>query len=223
MNEPLRNIKVLPSDWGRREVVAYMRNVALGLGVRCEFCHQDDQANGQRGDFSNDDKATKRIAREMIRMVQAINTQTLPNLPERQTPPVEVACQTCHRGVAVPRPITDILAAAMTAAGADSAIRAYRALRERYYGRASYDFGDLPVNLLAQSMIRDRKLDEALALLRMNAEYWPQSSQVQTSMGEVFRAKGDTTAAVAAYQAALRLNPNDGGARQRLRELGRQP
>ena len=222
-NEPPRNLKVLPSDWDRRQVVGYMRNVAIGLGVRCEFCHQDDQPNGPRGDMANDDKVTKRIAREMIRMVQQINTQTLANLPQRETPPVEVTCQTCHHGVSIPRPIGDILSAAVTAAGADSAMRAYRALRERYYGRASYDFGDLPVILVAQNLVRDRRPDDALALLRMDGEFWPQSSQVQTSIGEAFRAKGDTTAAVEAYQAALRLNPNDGGARQRLRELGRQP
>jgi hypothetical protein len=36
-----------------------------------------------------------------------------------------------------------------TAAGADSAIRAYHTLRDRYYGRDAYDFGEVSLNSAA--------------------------------------------------------------------------
>jgi tetratricopeptide (TPR) repeat protein len=207
-----------------REVVGVMRGVAGALGVRCQYCHvgQEGQPLTQF-DFASDDKPTKVKARIMFQMVQAINGQHLSQLATRETPPIEVTCQTCHRGVAVPRPLGDVLQAAVQGGGLDSAVRAYRALRERYYGRAAYDFGEFTLIGVTQPLTRDRRFDEALGLLRLNAEFYPQSSQTQTSMGEVFRTKGDTASAIAAYRQALQLNPNDGGARQRLRDLGQQP
>lgn len=222
--DSLRNIKVLPRTMTPREVVGVMRGVAGALGVRCQYCHvgQEGQPLTQF-DFASDDKPTKVKARIMFQMVQAINGQHLSQLATRETPPIEVTCQTCHRGVAVPRPLGDVLQAAVQGGGLDSAVRAYRALRERYYGRAAYDFGEFTLIGVTQPLTRDRRFDEALGLLRLNAEFYPQSSQTQTSMGEVFRTKGDTASAIAAYRQALQLNPNDGGARQRLRDLGQQP
>jgi hypothetical protein len=50
----------------------------------------------------------------------------------------------CHRGTSRPVPLAALIADAATIAGADSAVRAYRALRERFYGRDAYDFGTRP-------------------------------------------------------------------------------
>jgi len=222
--DTLRNIKVLPATMSVRDVVGVMRGFTSALGVRCPFCHV-----GQEGqdlstfNFSSDDKPTKETARVMLRMVQAINTQHLNQIAQREQPSVEVQCSTCHRGVAVPRALNDVIANAALGSGADSAVRAYRALRERYYGRAAYDFGEFTLIQATQPLQQSRKFDEALALLRLNMEFYPQSSQTQTTMGEMFRMRGDTAAAIAAYRQALQMNQNDGGARQRLRELGVQP
>ena len=127
------------------------------------------------------------------------------------------------RRAPVPRPLNDVIANAALNAGADSAVRAYRALRERYYGRSAYDFGEFTLIQATQPLRESRKFDEALALLRLNAEFYPQSSQTLTTTGEVYRVRGDTAAAIAAYRQALQMNQNDGGARQRLRELGQTP
>jgi hypothetical protein len=222
--DSLRNLRVLPATMSVREVVNTMRGFTVALGVRCPFCHV-----GQEGqdlstfNFPSDDKPTKQAARVMIQMVQAINAQHLSQIPQRETPPVEVTCQTCHRGAAVPRTLADLVSMTAQSAGLDSAVKAYRNLRERYYGRAAYDFGEGSLIQAAQPLQQARRFDEALGLLRLNMEFYPVSSQTQTSIGEVFRTKGDTAAAIAAYRQALQLNANDGGARQRLRELGQQP
>ena len=222
--DSLRNIRVLPSTMTPVQVVGFMRNVTFGLGVRCTFCHVGEEGQPlTRYDFASDDKPTKREAREMIRMVQAINAQYITQLPQRQSPPFEVTCETCHHGVAVPRPLVDILGLAVDSSGADSAVRVYRALRDRYYGRAAYDFGEGTLNMLSQRLARSQRLDPALAMAQLNVEFFPQSSQVQTNLGEVLRVRGDTAGAITAYRQALQLNPQDGGARQRLRELGQQP
>ncbi len=36
--DTLVNVQVLSKDMSRREVMNFMRGVALGLGVRCEYC-----------------------------------------------------------------------------------------------------------------------------------------------------------------------------------------
>lgn len=222
--DSLRNVRVLPATIPVPDLVAMMRGFTVALGVRCPYCHV-----GQEGqdlstfDFPADTKPPKLAAREMIRMVQAINGQHLGQLPQRQQPAVEVTCLTCHRGATVPRPLPDVVALAALNGGLDSAVRAYRALRERYYGRTAYDFGEETLIQAAQALQQQRRFDEALGVLRLNAEFHPMSAQTQTAAGDVHRARGDTAQAIATYRQALVLNPNDATTRQRLRELGQQP
>lgn len=222
--DSLRNIRVLPRTMTPTQVVGAMRNITGALGVRCQYCHLGEEGQPlSQFDFASDDKPTKRTARAMLEMVQAINGQFLSQLTARGTPPAQVTCETCHRGVAVPRPLADLLTHVDTVAGADSAIRAYRALRARYYGRAAYDFGEQTLVLVSGRLARGRRFDDATGLARLNIEFFPQSSQAQMNLGEVLRMRGDTAGAVAAYRQALQLDANDGGARARLRELGIQP
>jgi len=73
-------------------------------------------------------------------------------------------------------PLYAVMTDAATAGGADSAVRSYRALRERYYGRDAYDFGETSLNTAAFRLARAGKYDDALALLRLNEELFPRSS-----------------------------------------------
>ena len=100
----------------------------------------------------------------MMLMTQEIN-RALDSLPARPTRLLQVTCGTCHRGTT---PDSAGLAAARDGAsrGSDSAIRAYRALRERYYGRDAFNFGEPSLNIAAFRLGQARKFDEALALLR---------------------------------------------------------
>ena len=63
-----------------------MRYVAASLGVGCDYCHQADH-------FDNDDKPAKQQARNMMKMMFAINQD---NFNGKR----EVTCYTCHRGAA---------------------------------------------------------------------------------------------------------------------------
>jgi len=219
--DSLRNIQVLPRTMTPSEVVGVMRNITMALGVRCPFCHVGQEGQPlSRFDFASDDKMMKQTARTMLEMVQVINGRYLTQLDERSMPQVDVACMTCHRGVPVPKPLPDLLLDAVQRSGADSAVRAYRALRQQYYGRAAYDFGEGTLMEVSGRLARDQRFDDALLMARLNIEFFPQSSQSQTNRGEVLRMRGDTAGAVGAYRQALQLNPNDMGARMRLRELG---
>jgi hypothetical protein len=96
------NLQVMAPDTPQPELVAMMRGFALGLGVRCNYCHVGENPTTFEGyDFAADTKPVKQTARGMMRMVREINTRLLPAARPGAT--VTVTCTTCHRGQAVPK------------------------------------------------------------------------------------------------------------------------
>ncbi|MGB9245046.1 MAG: c-type cytochrome [Candidatus Acidiferrales bacterium] len=83
--EAFKNIQVL-KHIPASELIPSMRYIAASLGVGCDYCHQADH-------FDNDDKPTKQRARNMMKMMFAINQD---NFNGKR----EVTCYTCHRGAA---------------------------------------------------------------------------------------------------------------------------
>ena len=221
--DSLVNTRVIARGTPVNQVVGIMRNFTGDLGVRCQFCHVGEEGVPlERFDFAVDEKRTKLVAREMMRMVQEINRR-LDSLPGRVAPGLQVTCGTCHRGTNRPVPLFTLLTDAAVAAGADSAIRAYRSLRQRYYGRDAFDFGESSLNIAAFRTARAGKVDDALALLRLNEEMFPTSSGLAVFRGNILLMRADTTAAADAFREALKRDANNGEARGRLRDIGRQP
>jgi len=78
-----KNIQVLksiPSD----QLIPAMRFIAASLGVDCNYCHVQDH-------FEKDDKRPKQIARDMMRMMFAIDKDSFAGNRA-------VTCYSCHRG-----------------------------------------------------------------------------------------------------------------------------
>jgi hypothetical protein len=95
--EVFKNLQVLndtPSDL----LLPSMQFITSSLGVHCEYCHVEKA-------FEKDDKKPKQTAREMMRMMRAIND-------ERFQGNQNVTCYTCHRGS--PKPLTVPLIPAVT-------------------------------------------------------------------------------------------------------------
>src|SRR6266513_5570627 len=221
--DSLINVKVIPKNTPVMQVVGIMRNFAGGLGVRCRFCHVGQEGQPLASfDFAKDEKRTKLTARQMMRMVEEINRR-LDTLPEhaQMTSHVEVTCNTCHRGVSRPMSLEQLIQETAQTQGADSAARAYRALRERYYGRAAYDFGEPTLDVAAFRLARAGKYDEAYAMLRLNEAQFPASSNLATFRANINLMKGDTAAAIAAFREAVRRDSTNGEAQGRLRQLTR--
>lgn len=222
--DSLRNVRALPTTTSPREIVDIMRGFTGALGVRCQYCHLGQEGRPlETFDFVSDSLRTKRTARLMIQMVQDINQRTLAQIPDRPSPGVAVTCRTCHRGVARPLSLGDVLVQALAAGGPDSARRAYQALRDRYYGRAAYDFSEPSLLGTAQELSRAQRYDEALALLRINDEQFPTSANTMVSIGDVQLARRDTVAALVSWREALRRDSTDVNARGRLRRFGPRP
>ncbi|WP_407826888.1 c-type cytochrome [Sphingomonas sp.] len=102
---PFKNLKVLPKDIGRAELLTNMKFFAQSLGVRCTYCHVGTEGQPlSTFDFASDAKDHKKIARDMMRLAQHINTEHLPAITG--LPDAKVTCFTCHRGST--KPATEI-------------------------------------------------------------------------------------------------------------------
>lgn len=211
--EEFTNLQVLPEDIARGDLVATMRGFSLGLGVRCSYCHvgEDGQPFSEY-DFAADDRPEKRKARFMLEMVHYLNGERLPGLAEvadRVDPPLRVECVTCHRGLAVPRQIGDVIAQTMDADGVAAGIAEYRTLREEYYGSAAYDFSEQPLIDLGENLAGEERPEAALAVFALALEYHPESIQALVGTARVHMARGETDEARAALLRARELAPGE--------------
>jgi len=117
--------------------------------------------------------------------------------------------------------IADTLDATITAQGIDAAVAQYRQLHQ--VAANTYNFDERELNDLGYRLIRQKRLDEAVAILRLNVEAYPQSANVYDSLGEALLDEGDKTDAMINYRQSLRLNPANKGAAGVLKKLGVEP
>jgi hypothetical protein len=222
--ERATNLLVLPKSISMDSLVSVMGSFTRALGVRCGHCHvQRDGQTLEQIDFALDDNPRKNTAREMLRMVTAINGTHLARLTSRRQPAIEVSCATCHRGVAEPRQLQQLVLNAYVAAGADSAEAMYRTLRGRYYGSGSYDFGEVPLVDVADALRARGQLPDAIRFHALNTQMSPQSTFALRQLAQAHVAATDTAAAIAAYERALAINANDAQSRRALEVLRRRP
>jgi hypothetical protein len=219
-----KNLKVLPMDIPVRALLDTMRTFTGALGVRCSFCHVGKEGEPLASyDFAADDKPEKGKARVMMRMVLDIDGQHLPKLATRADPPIVVGCATCHRGVSEPRPLEQVILASYDKEGADSAEARYRALRQRYYGRASYDFSETALAAVSASLVSRGKAGDAVRFSLLNTQMSPTSGFAFRQLSDAQLAAGDTAAAVASLERALSFNPNDPQVKRALDRLKKSP
>jgi len=230
--EPPQNLQVLPKDIPRPELTAIMRGFTQSLGVRCEFCHamrdgvtpapgQPIQIN--QLNLPSDANPRKNAARFMMRMTDSLNRVVLASLPDRRDPPVVVSCMTCHRQNPVPTTIETVIADVHAKSGIDSAIARYRALRGMDLMSGKYNFGEQPMSELARRLGEQGRPADAVRLLEMTQEYFPNSAGIDLQIAELQVAAGNRDAAIARLRAILTKNPNDQRAVGALRRLGVEP
>lgn len=84
-DQEFMNVEVL-SEIPADQLLPAMRYMTFALGVRCDYCHVQDN-------FESDERAAKKRAREMMKMMFAIDNGSFGGHRE-------VTCYTCHRGAA---------------------------------------------------------------------------------------------------------------------------
>jgi hypothetical protein len=222
--DSLVNTHVIARTTSVTAVWGQMRTIAFSLGVECTYCHVGEPGTSlARIDFISDEKRTKLVARQMLRMVQEINRR-IDTLPGRGTSvALTVTCSTCHRGLPRPVPLVNIVTETAVASSADSAIRVYQRLRQQYFGGDSYDFREPTLSSAAFRVGRAGKFNDALFLLDLNETLFPGSSAMYVIRGNIQLMRTDTSAAAAAFREAIRRDSTNDEARGRLRDIRRPP
>jgi hypothetical protein len=214
----MSNLQIIPKDTPREQVIATMQAFTAALGVQCNYCHVQE-GRGGRNDFATDEKAPKKAARGMMLLAREINAK----LPEAVGKPADattrVGCATCHRGVPIPKQITDIVTEASAGGGAAAGLSKFKELRTQFYGGQSYDFSENGLLQIAQRANAANKTDDALAYLNANLEYYPKSARTYSAIGQMKNAKGDKAGAIAAFEKAVELDPNNAQAKAQLEGL----
>lgn len=215
---PMSNLQIIPKDTPREQVLATMQSIAGALGVQCNYCHVQE-GRGGRNDMASDEKPTKKAARGMMVLAREINAKLPEAVGKSAEATTRVGCATCHRGLPIPKQITDIVTEAAASGGPAAGLAKYKELREKFYGSGSYDFSENSLLLAAQRANAANKADDALAYLQANVEYNPKSSRSYLMMSLIHNAKGDKVSAIRDLEKAIELDPNNAQAKAQLQQL----
>ena len=210
--EEPKNLKVLPKGTKDAELGRIMRGFTSALDVRCEHCHVGEGPDLSKFDFPSDEKVTKRKARVMIQMVQAINRDYIGKLGELEETPqerIEVACLTCHRTQTKPVMLEDLLAETIRKDGAEAAVAQYRQFREKFYGGFAYDFSPGTLTGLGERLADGGNVEAALRMLRLELEVSGESASTYFTLGRVQAGAGMREDAIKSFERGLELAPAD--------------
>ncbi|HCV43873.1 MAG TPA: c-type cytochrome [Bacteroidetes bacterium] len=216
-----KNLTVLPAATTAKELQRTMFSFTSALGVKCLYCHVGEEGKDwSEFDFPSDNKPEKDKARTMLKMMKAINTQYLSELPGHSATSLEVSCITCHRGNAVPILLEDKLKNTFNHHGIDSTINQYRALREQFYGGFTFNFKEGTLLRLADKIMEDTtKTSAAIQVLNLNIEMYPAFAFSYVHLASIYEDQGKVEAAIENYQQAIKLNPKDERLKKQLERL----
>lgn len=221
--EKPKNLQVLPKDFTGKRLQPIMTGFTRALGVRCPYCHVGEEGKPlSTFDFASDQNPNKERAREMYRMLGSISDH-LKKIKPSADKRVNMWCHTCHQGRSRPTTLEEEMGEAYRRSGATAALARYRELRERYYGRGGYDFGERSLNAFGYELIGKGDREGAIAVLRENATEFPRSGNVWDSLGEAYLAAGNATLASIYYRKALEIDPQNADALEKLKKLEEKP
>jgi tetratricopeptide (TPR) repeat protein len=194
-----------------QNIMPLMQEIVQALGVQCEYCHSAPRGSGLP-------EPKKDIARQMIAMTRDLNTRIETATGKPATETVQVKCITCHHGVPIPRQLSEIVTQTLREKGVAAAAEQYRDLHQHFDGRAAYDFGEDTLIGVAQPLASG-KPDDAIALLKLNLEFYPQSAKTYAAIAFAYTRKLDDPTAITYYEKAVELDPNNGVIRGQLEQL----
>jgi CubicO group peptidase (beta-lactamase class C family) len=102
-----------------------------------------------------------------------------------------------------------------------TAIKQYHELKQDH--AAEYNFGEMELNTVGYQLLQMKKVDEAIAIFKLNVEVFPQAANSYDSLGEAYLTHGDKELAIANYKKTLELNPDNPEATKNLATLTAAP
>lgn len=221
--QPHQNTQILDKNMPNPQLIGIMQQFNAALGVNCAHCHVFFGPQNPMNDFPSDEKPPKKTARTMMLMTRELNAKLGTELGKPRDQVTQVGCVTCHRGVAIPRQLADIVAGTTAQRGAQAAIQEYRDLRRQYYGSQAYDFREDTLIAAAQRATQDNRPDDAIAYLTLNLEYYPMSARSHQGLSQAYSRKNDRENAIKSLQRAMELDPANAQYKQQLNQLQNPP
>ncbi len=100
--------------------------------------------------------------------------------------------------------------------GTDAGTKKFEELKA---DKGRYFFNERQFNSAGYALLNSGRVEEAIALFKMNMELFPESWNVYDSLAEAYAVKGETGLAVQHYERSLELNPDNQNAKDRLQNL----
>lgn len=122
-----------------------------------------------------------------------------------------------HRPVA--QPLVDILREAVRTSGIEAAVERFKELRTK---KDLYSLSEAQMNVLGYEYLQERKLNEAIAVFKLNVEAYPKSSNVYDSLGEAYALAGEKELAIKNYEKSVELDPKSQSGIDALKKLKAQ-
>jgi hypothetical protein len=101
--------------------------------------------------------------------------------------------------------------------GLDVALKRYYELKSA--ASEDYDFGERELDDLGFRLLGNKRPDEAIRILELNAEVYPISWYVYDSLGDVYMRTGNRERAIKNYRRSLELNSKNTNATDKLMQL----
>ena len=122
------------------------------------------------------------------------------------------------RAVFSKQSIYETLLHTIRAKGLAATLAQYKTLKTN--NPMDYDFSESELDDLGLALIGMDRLGDAVAILELNAQTYPSSSDAYYTLASAYRRHGDRELAVRAYRKSLELNPKNVRAVQWLERLG---
>ncbi|MBU8892153.1 MAG: serine hydrolase [Bacteroidales bacterium] len=102
--------------------------------------------------------------------------------------------------------------------GIETATRTYRELKENQTD--AYDFEEYQLNMLGYSYLREKEIEKAIAVFKINTEAFPNSANAFDSYGEALMKNNEKEKAITSYKKSVELNPGNTAGIEILKKLG---
>ncbi len=115
--------------------------------------------------------------------------------------------------------IAETLSATIAINGIEQATKQYHMIKAA--APATYNFSEEELNALGYQLLQAHKLSQAIRILQLNIEAYPQSGNTYDSLAEAYMDDGEKALAIANYQRSLQINPGNANAVKMLQKLNR--
>ena len=113
--------------------------------------------------------------------------------------------------------LADILSTTLREKGVEAMVAEFHRLKS--VADPDLYVAESELNAFGYRLLRTKQVNEAIEVLKLNVEAYPQSANVYDSLGEAYMVSGDKEKAIENYQKALAIDPTMESAKEALKKL----